>query len=96
MKIGDQFIFDPKLFSLKSPSYRDILRSVQPVAEVSLSNGELIVGVDSDDTIVSANYKDGTTLIRNVDSRGGHIVLVASPDGSFWYMNAPDCWLRLD
>ncbi len=82
-------------FSLESPSYRDILRSVQPVAEVSLSNGELIVGVDADDTIISANYKDGTSMIRNTDTRGGQIVLVASPDGSFWYMNAPDCWLRL-
>jgi hypothetical protein len=96
MKIGDQFIFDPKLFSLESPSYRDILRSVQPVAEVSLSGGELIVGVDADDTIISANYMDGTSLIRSTDSRGEHMVLVASPDGSYWYMNSHDCWLRLD
>ncbi len=96
MKIGDHFVFDPKLFSLESPDYRDILRSVQPVAEVTLSCGELIVGVDADDTIISANFKDGTTMIRNADSRGGHIVLVESPDGSFWYMNAPDCWMRLD
>ena len=96
MRLGDQFRFDPKLFSIGAPLYRDIMLSVQSVAEVRMADGELVVGVDADYTIVSANYIDGTALIRNVDSRGGHIVLVASPDGSFWYMNAPDCWLRLD
>ncbi len=96
MKIGDQFIFDPKLFSMASPNYRDIMRSVHPVAEVRLSDGELVVGIDAENSIVSAKYDDGTKLIRNTDTRGGHIVLVAAPDGSFWYMNAQDCWLRLD
>ena len=96
MKIGDHFRFDSKLFATDSPNHRDIFRSVNPVAEVSLSQGELVVGVDSENSIVSANYSDGTKLIRNPDKRCGHIVLVASPDGSFWYMNAQDCWLRLD
>ncbi len=96
MRIGDQFIFDPKLYSVASPSYRDILRSVQHLEFVSMSGGELVVRVDSENTIVSAEYGDGTTLVRNPDGRGGHIVIVAAPDGSFWYMNAPDCWMRLD
>ncbi len=96
MRIGDQFVFDPKLFGVDSPNYRDIFKSVQPIAEVSLSQGELVVGVDSENSIVSANYRDGTKLIRIPDTRGGHIVLVASPDGSFWYMNSQNCWLRLD
>ncbi len=96
MRIGDQFRFDPSLFSFYSPTYRDILRSVQPSAEYVLSEGELRVGVDAENTIVAAAYKDGTRLIRNPDLRGGHIVLVEAPDGNFWYMNSPDCWLRLD
>ena len=96
MKVGDYFRFDSNLYSVKSPAYRDILRSVKPVGEVRFSNGDLVVGVDANNGIVSADYSDGTQLIRTQDRRGGHVVLVASPDGNFWYMNAPDCWLRLD
>ena len=96
MQIGDQFRFDPKLFSIESPNYRDIMRSASSVAEVTMADNQLVVGVDKDNEIVSADYCDGTRLIRNPDWRGGHIVLVESPDGSYWYMNSPDCWMRLD
>lgn len=96
MKVGDQFRFDPSLFSLNAPNYRDVFRCVSPTTEVCLSEGALVVGVDEENSIISAIYNDGTKLIRNPDLRGGHVVLVASPDGNFWYMNSPDCWLRLD
>lgn len=96
MRIGDQFSFSPARFALKNPTYRDILCSVKPTAEYALAEGEFVVGVDAENTIVAAAYKDGTRLIRNPDLRGGHIVLVEAPDGNFWYMNSPDCWLRLD
>ncbi|MBX9952969.1 MAG: hypothetical protein K2Y39_27595 [Candidatus Obscuribacterales bacterium] len=96
MRIGDQSTFYASVFKINSPSYRDILAAVCPTTEYSLYEGELVVGVDEDNSIISASYHDGTRLIRNPDRRGGQVVLVASPDGSFWYMNAPDCWLRLD
>lgn len=96
MRIGDQFNFHASVFNLNRPSYRDILSVVSPTSVHSLSEGKLVVGVDEDNSIISAKYHDGTTMIRNPSRRGGYVILVASPDGSHWYMNAPDCWLRLD